>query len=281
MKKIIFSISLCLIGYVTIAQEIDDVYNAAYVNKRGVYLLPQAGDFALGFDASPLLRYVGNFFSSGGNSAPILSDQTIYGKYFLADNRAIRARLSLGLSNSVDKGFVTKDTNPDATVTDFQRTSESNVMLGIGYELRRGNGRVQGFLGGEVMLGFEGGKLKYEYGNRMDEDNKSPTYYDFGENWILNNQRVTESKFGNYFFGGLGAFTGVEYFFAPQLSLGCEVGLGFLFSTTGQSQTTVEKWDMVDDERKVQTLKGDSWYDARYLGGGTYSSARIFLMFHF
>jgi len=284
MKRIVILIALCLVGYVTLAQDVDDVNNAAYVNKRGIYLLPQAGDFALGIDASPLLRYVGNAFSSYGNNAPILSNNTLYGKYFLDDNRAIRAKMYLSLSNIVNKGYLRDNGNPD-----IQSISNSDVGLSVGYELRRGNGRVQGFFGGEVYMGYGGGKVKYEYTNRMDDDYIET--YDFSyfdprfENWISYSERITEEKFGKTISAGMGGFAGIEYFFAPQISIGCEFGLGLIFSTTLEGKTTSERWE--DDERKVRTVKGFSGQyrpNARNIFGGTdefYSSASIFLMFHF
>jgi len=300
MKKIIVSIGLCLIGYVTMAQNVDDVNNAAYVNKRGVYLLPQAGDFALGIDATSFLEYLGNIFSSY-NSAPDFGEQTIYGKYFIEDTRAIRARLSLGLSTTVHKGVVRNDAafdlDPDseATLFDAQRLSGSNVELGIGYEFRRGNGRVQGFCGGEFILGYGSEKEKYVYANAVQEDFLLPDFYDFGKNLVnittgnppttTTIGRVTEVKPRRTFSVGLGTFAGVEYFFAPQMSLGGEFGLGFYFTSTGQAQTTRESWTTKTsgtvDEWQVQTDKSLNWGNARDFGINTRPSGRIFLTFHF
>lgn len=285
MKTIIISIGLCMLGFVTMAQDVDEEFNAAYVNKRGVYLLPQAGDFALGVDATPFLNYLGNIFSSS-NEAPSLGKQmTIYGKYFLEDNRALRARLNLNVSNSVDKRFVSDDRkvedDPEATVIDVQRLSYSDVNLGIGYEFRRGNGRVQGFYGGELLLGYGSEKRKYDYGNRMTEDGAS--YTNFNGNRISNIERVTQMKTGNSFSVGLGAFLGAEYFFAPQMSLGCEFTLGLNFRADGQGKTTVEKWNSDENDAQIQTIKsknGDRG-NAHQFELLTRSSASIFLMFHF
>ena len=270
MKKIMISIGLCLVGFVTVAQNVDEVNNAAYVNKRGVYLLPQAGDFALGINASPLLGYLGSFFSNSGNEAPKLSSQTFYGKYFLEDNRAIRAKLKLDLSNAVYKGF------DNTTESDIQRESKSSVGLGIGYEFRRGSGRVQGFYGGEFLLGYGGKKDKYEYDEKMSEGDPD---------------RIVKLKHGKRFSFGPGAFAGVEYFFAPQLSLGCEVGLGLIFSATGQSQTITETWDSDNDRSENQTEKSktNDWNlkiktdtgGSIFGDNATYSFVSIFLMFHF
>ena len=304
MKRKMFLFGLCLcIGFSAMAQA-DDDFSAAFANKRGVYLLPQAGDFALGIDATPLLRYMGNFFSSSFNPAPLFNGvdgvnvQTIYGKYFLEDNRAIRARLSIGMSNYADKYAVPDDEaiadailageTPGADLytklTDIQRGSYTGVELGVGYEFRRGNGRVQGFYGGEVFLGYEGGKTKYEYANGITEDNKTPSRYNYSYTEIINgiSCRVTEDKAGKTIYAGLGAFAGVEYFFAPQMSIGGEFGLGFRFTSNGQSTMTGEGWDSSigsTGDLTTQSQKGTGWgYDMRL---DTYPSGRITLMFHF
>ena len=290
MKKVIFLFSLCLcVGFSAMAQDVDEEYNAAYANKRGVYLLPQAGDFALGVDATPLLEFVGNIFTSAKNNAPNFNgvDQTIYGKYFLKDNRALRARLTFNLLNTTDKGVVpddeaiADDPDSDATLVDKMKTSNTDVELGIGYEFRRGNGRVQGFCGFEAAFGFNSGdKIRYDYANPMTDLNTAPSMYNFENNSIVTNAtRTTETKQGNMLSVGLGVFAGVEYFFAPQMSIGGELGLGFRFRTIGQSQSTSEKWDTPNDELFTETVK-DTW-SAHSMEVFSRTSGRIFLMFHF
>ena len=288
-KMFLLSISLCL-AFSAMAQNVDE-YSAAYANKRGVYLLPQAGDFALGVDATPFLRYMGNIFTSGTNVPPFFNgvngfEQTIYGKYFLQDNRAIRARLSVNVLSSTDKGAVRNDVVflDDGTTLinrfDSQSKSGAKIELGAGYEFRRGHGRVQGFWGGEVAIGFGSAKEKYEYGNRMNDENPTPSTFDF-ENKIYKPEaiRPIELKSGNAIFFGLGAFAGVEYFFAPQMSLGGEVGLGFRLETTGQGQVTSERWDPVD-ERVIEKGKSSYWPD-KSMEFSSRAYGRICLMFHF
>jgi len=284
MKTLIISIGLCLVGLVTMAQNVDEVNNAAYVNKRGVYLLPQAGDFALGIDATPFLDYLGNIFS--GSYAPYFGAESIYGKYFLEDNRALRARLTLGLSNISSKGVLPDDDGSvGATVMDIRHASKATVELGVGLEFRRGRGRVQGFYGGEVFLGFGGGNGKYDYGNRMTSSNPDPTTFDF-DSWLGSYApetiRPTKYKDGITFNAGIGGFIGVEYFVAPQMSIGGELTLGLGFKTTGQGKTTYEKWDTIDDEKIIRTYSSEEYRpEAFSISFYTYPKASIFLMFHF
>jgi len=290
MKKKTFLFGLCLcVGITAMAQNVADDFNAAYANKRGVYLLPQAGDFALGVDATPVLRYLGNIFNSSGNYPPLVKgvDQTIYGKYFLQDNRAIRARLSLNFSSDENKGVVRNDVkfldDPESTATlfDVEKSTGFDVELGAGYEFRRGNGRVQGFYGGEAIFGFSSGKTKYSYANRITEDNPYPTSYDFYGNLDYYNwTRDTEYKPGYTFSFGLGGFAGVEYFFAPQMSIAGEFGLGFYLSMAGQGQWTWEGWDPIEDARQVKTEKYSEW-NSSSLGVVTIPTGKISLLFYF
>ena len=293
MKKVIISIGLCLcVGFTATAQDTDDVFSAAYANKRGVYLLPQAGDFAIGIDAAPFLRYVGNFFSLYDNESPHYDfgeQMTIYGKYFLQDNRAVRARLSLDMYNTSDKGIVPNDAkvaddpDSDATLVDIRRYSSSYAALGIGYEFRRGNGRVQGYYGGELSVGFIGQKTKYTWANRITEDNQNPNSSDFNGYGYYSpmSPRTTIYKPGMSIFAGVGAFVGVEYFFAPQLSIGGEFGLGVTFRMTGQGEVTSERWNIDSERVQTKTDKYPYWNDAQSLDIFTGSSGRIMLTFHF
>ena len=291
MKKIVFLLSLSLcVGFSAIAQDDEDEggIDAAYASKRGVYLLPMAGDFALGIDATPLIKNVGSLFSS---SEPSFNgvDQMIYGKFFLKDNRALRIKLGLNFENSDLKGIVPNDEeiannplNPNATLIDICKESGLGVQLGIGYEFRRGLGRVQGFYGGEIIAGFRKGKNSYEYANPMTTLNQDPNSYNFNWGSYTNmGNRVTEEKWGQEISAGFNFFLGVEYFFAPQMSLGGELGLGFRYNFTGQYEETSESWNIAADKVQTQTirLKNDLW-NAQNTAAFNYGGM-IFLMFHF
>ncbi len=292
MKKIIISLGLCLcIGFTVAAQEMtaseETTVNPALVNKRGISLLPEAGDFAIGIDATPFLNYLGNFFNqAGSNTAPYFEgvDYKIYGKYFLESDRAIRAKLMFNIGNDKYDYVVADDerrtNNPldvNATTLDVSNYSNTSVGLSVGYEFRRGRGRIQGFYGGEVGVGFETSKIKYEYGNPITAANPFPTTW-FGYN--SDNTRTTEYKNGNTISAGVAGFVGVEYFFAPQLSIGGEFNLGFAFSTTSQSERTGELWDTATNSVRTLSARSGSW-NASEIRFSTVPTGSIFLMFHF
>ena len=292
MKKIIISVGLCLgIVFAAAAQDLTSE-NPALVNKRGISLLPEAGDFAIGVEATPFLEYLGNFFNgSNSNDAPVFNgvDNKIYGKYFLDNDRAIRAKLRLNFYENQNKGTVANDTevtnnplNSAATIVDVQRLKTQDVDLYIGYEFRRGHGRVQGFYGAEVGFGYGGGKAVYEYGNEMTLLNQTPSSMNFGANIPVAGGRVTESKFGTELRASVAGFVGVEYFFAPQISIGGELNLGFVYSTLGQTENVLEQYDAASNQ--IQTIKSRSRDNSDLAGTAgvqTKYYGNIFLMFHF
>jgi len=292
MKKLVFLIVACMcFSFIAKAQDVDD---PAYINKRGISLLPQAGAFALGVDATPFLRYFGNFFSRNGSDDLYFNgvDQSIYGKYFLHDDRAIRVKLSVRLMNKAEKGVVPNDeqvvVNPfysNATVIDVLNTTGADVHLGFGYEYRRGRGRVQGYWGYEFLFGFEYRKDKFDYANPMTGFNQQPSSYNFNGNldyYTDPYKRCTERKTGNIYSGGLGAFAGVEYFFAPQISIGGELGLRMKYRSEGQTETTWESWNVSVDQLQTKTERmSKNWWKAQTAGLFTNSYGNIFLMFHF
>ena len=300
MKKRILLLSLCLcVGFTAMAQFDSNVSNAAFTNKRGVSLLPIAGDYALGIDAAPFLTYLGGIFSNNDASSPSAEGfslkpsgitQTVFGKYFLADNRAIRARLSINLNNTVSKNAVRNDEdvannplNAFATAIDVRTISETGINLGVGYEYRRGKGRVQGFYGGELGLGYgSGSREQYKWANPMTSVNQNPnttTNWNNG-NYSQQTRRTIEVNSGKTVSGGLSGFAGVEYFFAPQMSIGGEFYLGFWLSMTAQTETTTESWNVSADKLQTQTSRGGSW-DARTIDFQTLPRGHLFLMFHF
>ena len=284
MNKILISAILCIGLLVPTAAQDENTVDTA-VNKRGIALLPEAGEFAIGFDANPFLSYLGGFL--GGNSGSFGLEgfnQTIYGKYFLEYNTAIRAKIRLNFNQNKVKNTISNDhallidpTNIAATVVDTRIFSDNSVHLFLGYEKRRGKGRVQGFYGGELHLGYDGGKTKYDYGNPITESNQSPS-----SSWgtgVTQGYRTLESKNGARYSAGLGGFVGVEYFFAPQISIGGELSLDFSYSIKGQNEYTTEGF--LGNEVQKYKYRARNWEDAFNVGLQTNTYGNIFLMFHF
>lgn len=298
MKKLFLSLMLLIIFSMGLqAQEV------LIVSKKGLPVLPEKGDYALGIDATPLFNFAGNFIkiNSGGNfNDPAAfnfmnANNTIFAKYFAEEDMAYRARVRIGHHSQIFKNYVINDNydgdpadyNPaEDDVSDRLKQSYTSLMLGGGIEWRKGNGRVQGFYGGEAMISYANGNLfnpneKYTYGNEFLDDNQTPTTTDDFTTGSTSNpgMRTLSVKQGGIFGLGLRAFVGVEYFFAPKLSLGGEFGWGFHYTAQSKTKITLESWNATDEqveETEVYEANGSEFeLDTDNLGG------QIYLMFHF
>ena len=231
MKKSFLTVALILGSATTFAQE-----------KQ---YLPEAGDWAIGIDAAPLLNYFGNFIGGNGlNTAPAWGfptwNQTISGKYFVTKDMAYRASIRLGFgsqkgSQMVDQDGVAAPTYPNlpATVEDSYKAGGSSIGLAGGLEMRKGSGRLIGFYGAELGLNFASNNASYTYGNAA---------------------RVTESNSGMSTTIGVRGFIGAEYFILPKMSIGGEFGWGLGLQSDGASSMSMESTDGVAVGK--QTIEG-------------------------
>ena len=270
------------------AQETEE--NIAYVNKRGINLLPQAADLALGIEINPFLKYLGNMMNNSNNiDAPAFSgfSNTVYVKYFLEKDRAVRAKLFLNFTQEKYKQTVTNQyallldpTNTAATTVDTRIKNDQGVRLDLGYELRRGHGRVQGYFGPEISIGYNAGKEMYEYGNPITDANRNPVYHNFAYGVPKQGYRLTENKKGMEIVAGIGGFIGVEYFFTPQISIGGELGLRFNYANREQNEVTSEGWlgNSIEEYSYRERNADDRAFT---IGGSTITNGAIFIMFHF
>lgn len=242
-------------------------------SKKGEPILPEAGDWSIGVEATPFLNYMGNFFGkSANNTAPTFnflnSSQMITGKYFVDAATAYRASLRLGFGNNTvkeatsDRSYVPKNPNSfptaDPTVDNVWKHSQTNIGLAVGLEKRKGKTRLQGYYGAEVGIGLSTSKDKFEYGNALNPVSTNTAVnaviVDVGDQisgagnyntaapieGIVGDARATERKNGTVFSVGARAFIGVEYFILPKISLGGEFGWGLGFRTGAKTSTTYE-----------------------------------------
>lgn len=218
--------------------------------KKGTPILPVAGEYSIGIDATPFFSYAGNMFngntfnSSPGFSFTATNPMQITGKYMLDDKTAIRGSFRIGMTSVKDKEFVSEDgaTDPLATVEDSWTNSQMNVGLAAGLEKRKGNGRLQGIYGAMAMLSYSSYKDVYEYGNEFSSTNTNPSRTSFNGNNI-GGAWVNENKQGTTFGLSAWAFIGVEYFFAPKMSLSGEFSYGLGFSNQSSGSMSYENWD--------------------------------------
>jgi hypothetical protein len=261
-------------------------------NKQGVAILPAAGDYAIGIDATPIFNFFGNFvkinsavpFNDPSSWNFVNANNAIFAKYFVDAQTAFRANVRIGLTSTTDKEYVMQDgqTDPLVTVEDKAKYGNTNIVLGLGMEKRRGATRLQGFYGAEAQILFRGSSRKYTYGNAFSSSNTTPTMTNFdvaNPNVLSPIARITKSKAGSTIGLGLRAFAGVEYFIAPKFSVGGEFGWGLSIATQGDGKVTTESWDFANSTIKtIETKTGGGGFlgfDTDNFGGA------IYMLFHF
>jgi len=295
MKKIfILSMINIFLAVSIFAQEeeaVAPVSNISLASKNGIKILPTAGDFALGADALPFLRYVGNFFSGATATNSLnLSSMNIYGRYFLSFNSCVRVNLYLDNGTDIIKWFVqdddavlvdplSQDKNEDKRITNY-----SDWLLSVGLQKFRGYGRLQGFYGFTVGVGQSRTKYKYEYGNAITDANQAPTTIN---NWSsgttsLQSERTLEYDYGVDYRLHIGPTAGVEYYFAPKICIGAEASIVLDINLETESDYKNETWENgAVQEITVENTPGDlsRYVSSSGLGGAYYGG--LYVMFHF
>ena len=241
MKKILL-ITLILISYNAQSQ-----LNPVLKNKRGLAILPEKGDYSIGIGADPFLRYLGSFFSNSNNMSPNANFINFYsfsGKYFIKENQAYRLSFLINKNNRTSE-IPVFDMTPGATqfaqVINKGQLNTNQFQLNFGKEFRKGKTRLQGFAGVDGFIRFNNTNDKTTYGNKLE-------LYDTGYS------RVIERKNSGFTFGIRG-FVGAEYFFAPKMSLGFEIGFGPSYNISKDNTFTIESYDFTSNEIKKTEYK--------------------------
>jgi hypothetical protein len=225
MKKLFLTLTLASAVAFANAQDM--------TSKKGVPILPEANDWSISFDAVPVLNYFGHLANGhAGNSASMNwadpSGMTIVGKMMKDESTAYRAKIRIGMHSHSAESHVASTTTANATVINKTEWSKMNIGLGAGIQKYRGKGRLKGYYGAELGLGFGGSgyDTTYTYGNALDSLNPGP--------------RTKEVTAGSMFGVNVRGFIGVEYFFAPKMSVGAEYGWSIGLNSTGEGETTYE-----------------------------------------
>jgi hypothetical protein len=251
----------------------------SFKSKNGHEVLPQEGDWALGISATTFLGYAGNLLNGNtANASPAINNANgatanaigniggvaLYGKYMVSPDMAYRVRFqananSVTMRNYVLESNVTPDPLAPEFVQDKQVRNTSAFLIGGGIEKRRGAGRLQGVYGGEVILGFQSESREITYGNEMNETFTAPLSTNFNATSIGGTSaagtRLVKESIGSQFFAGARGFIGAEYFFAPKMSIGAEIGYTLGFQTNGKGESTVETFDTQSFASKKITTK--------------------------
>lgn len=274
--KVFFVAALVGLGSIANAQ------TTQVTNDKGSVVTPEAGDWAIGFNAAPMFDYVGNMFN--GSTSNSLSTQfidannAIYGKMFVDENTAYRASIRIG-TGSTTIGSVYGGMNGDS-LTNTAKYSGSAIVLGGGIEKRRGHGRLQGYYGGELQISLGGSQSteNYEYAVTADTANFNAGVLvdEFGDPSL---SRTDSKKYGTTFGLGLRGFIGAEYFVLPKISIAAEYGWGLGFSSTGAAETVTTTLDPTDNTTEQTTVLGGK--SSSFNIDTDNLSGAIRVMFHF
>ncbi len=263
MKKTILTF-VAIIGVVTIlnAQELN--------SKKGFVILPEAGDWSLTMDATPLFDFALNAVNIMNNTGQTAQhpgyvsgfNTNIVGKYFVEDDMAYRVKIGINTTSTKNTFFfdnqedVFNGVADPGEIFDVSKTSSMDIFLAGGLEYRRGHNRLQGYYGGEAGIAFMSGKTVNTWAVTQD-NNAATNGYQNNDGSLVAAPRILTSKVSPSFGFGVRGFIGAEYFFAPKMSVGAEFGWGLGIMTSGRSYTEVESWNFVDSVSEVTEAEGD------------------------
>lgn len=272
-------------------------------DKEQKQYLPEEGDWALGIDVVPILRYIGNAFNgTNGNNElnhvggtpftsgtnfhnnRLMPNVSIMGKYMLTDEWALRANIGLTIASENEKAYSIDDkalmNNPfsEAKVIDGAHYERNGVSILLGTEYRKGSRRIQGVFGGGLLFAFQNEKSSYNWGNALTEINQSPTSTQFSSMPAapINGYRILkENGAGSDVYLGLTGSAGIEWFVAPKIALGAEVNLSLYYIFGAQTYIESEGYNSTLGEVETRTdirTPGDNgiYFGTESLGGSLY-----------
>ncbi len=274
--------------------------------KNGAVVLPEAGDWSLSLNAAPITRFMGNMFNGNlnNNANPFRAASTtgagnsLLIRKFTTDKQAMRAFVGFNFNSAKGSNDVADDKQTTAVVfpalpdmvTDETKVSNTNIMLGVGQEWRKGERRLQGFYGGDVMLTFSGNKRTNTWGNTMSDTGiaaAGTTITPMSTTWAgttatgssAMGTRTISTKSGTTFGFGVRGFIGADFFILPKFSIGFEYGWGISLSTTGQGTTVTETTGGAPNKRAEQettTGKRSSFGVANDINSGQFRLSVFF-----
>lgn len=286
MKKLFFLAILFSLSAFTYAQE--ETADEPLKGKNGQLILPESGDIGLGVNMIPFFNWFGNAFNNNSNNQfasnnkffNIFGNSVLTGKYMLSDKTAIRASFGFNVSSTEFRSYVQDDASNDPLdmVVDSRKLDLGAYTLALGYEMRRGKGRIQGYYGADLVLTYINNVNQYTYGNTMTSTNMVPTSNNFNGN-VNGNERDLVTEGNNIFGFGLRGFIGVEYFVAPKLSVGCEFGWGFMINSTFDSTTSSEYFEAASGETVIKNVMNAG--ATSFAAGVDNLNGSVFMMFYF
>jgi hypothetical protein len=244
MRKLISVIALIICVVTTNAQQL--------LSKHGTPIIPEAKDWGLGFDATPLLKYAGNFFNHADNNNVLMDyvhGLNIVGLYVKDSATAYRVRLGINYNSAKEDLVAESALASGAKIVNAKTTTTNNITFGAGLQKMRGKGRLHGIYGADIFFTVKSGNRTIV--SPVDNDTLNVTgtvTYSYAEALGSNNPnggnaRINKIEAGGIVEFGLRGFIGAEYFFAPKISLSAQYGWGFGLAVQSEGIVTSEDWN--------------------------------------
>ncbi len=210
------------------------VVNAVNAQSEEKYYGAEQGGFALSVNAEPVINFAGNILNGTSNNTLNVADlaKTIAGKYYLTDNIALTAGLSV--NNKESLSFEYRDADGDlekVTGESSNKTRDWMFGLGVQYNLRPGK-RLQPFVGAGIAFG------------KKNTINSSESFLD-DETFSKTSNPTTCS--------GLVANVGVEYFLGKSISISALLDLGLYQEDSKEKY----EYDTDKNEWEANNPRGD------------------------
>lgn len=271
MKRL-FIAALAVVTFGATAQDVN------FKSKRGENLLPEKGDWALGFSTDGIFEYLGNAFNGNtANNAPTVGiSKTInndfkgrfVGKYFTKDKVAYRVVFNLKVESNNTK---LENTTPDPSTTvvtvpvtpapnvvgtifksDETQISNTEFSVGLGKEWRRGKTRLQGFYGTDVLLFVSSSSSKITNYKEVNATSTTPA----GTLKVIDDDTF-ETKSGVGVGFGVEGFIGAEYFLFPKIAIGAQYTYGARYIKQGAGESNSVIKNSTQDSFATPTLTSD------------------------
>lgn len=286
-KTIIAALLAASIFDVT-AQNITSEEKDQVMSKKGKPVLPVAKEFGIGLNALPFIDMFGELIKINSSNRfvnPLSFEapdgQQLFLKYFKNSGTAYRLRFGMAYHFDTESFPVDDDLNQGLLLADKRSESYTIVTTSIGLEKRKGLGRIQGIFGAELNLLYQHGdagtmNYKYTYANAFTSTNQSPSTALFLDGTP---RPLFEKTYSSIGFGATGFF-GLEYFIAPKISLGGEMGLRVMYLNNTSSKTKTEEWNVTNDavQERQTTIDQGGTFDVNV---NFNSNGVLFLMFYF
>ncbi|MFO7655999.1 MAG: hypothetical protein R6W78_02950 [Bacteroidales bacterium] len=287
-KNVLFAGLIIIGAQNTMAQNSNSQSGDQLFTKKGKAILPVAGEFGIGLNALPFVDLFGELIRIGSATRfnnPLSFEapdgQQLFLKYFKSSKTAYRARVAVASHYITETFPVNDDYKTGLTIVDKRSENYNIVSAAIGLEKRKGLGRIQGVFGAEANLLFQKGtpdlmNYKYTYANPITAENTAPSTALFLDG---TERPLFEKTFSSVGIGATGFF-GLEFFIAPKISLGGEMGFKLMYINNTSSKTKTEAWGTTEGykvERQTTINKGGQ-FDANI---NFNSNGVLFLMFYF